>query len=66
MVCKICKKTLIKTPVIRGKTTRYVDEFFRLWNGATCPDCYREYNRERMRKKRAELRLQIRHPRNEQ
>lgn len=52
MNCKICKQEKVKKPDVRGKTIRYLDDKDRLWNGLTCPDCYKMYNRERMRKKR--------------
>lgn len=52
MVCKICKKDLVKEPISRGNHTRFVDENGKLWNGKVCPDCYKIYNRERMRIKR--------------
>lgn len=58
MFCKICKKEKIKHPVIRGNSTRFLDDSNRLWNGKVCPDCYKEYNRSRMRKARAEKKLQ--------
>ncbi len=54
MLCKICKEDKQKDPVIRKNVTRFVNESSHLWNGKVCPDCYRNYNRERMRKKRAE------------
>lgn len=54
MICKICKEEKQKDPVIRKDVTRFVNESGHLWNGKVCPDCYRNYNRERMRKKRAE------------
>lgn len=53
MICKQCKNDVQKTPVIRKDVTRFVDAKGQLWNGATCPDCYREYNRERMKLTRA-------------
>jgi hypothetical protein len=52
MVCKICNSDKAKEPVIRKDTTRFVDESGRMWNGKQCPDCYKEYNRQRMRSKR--------------
>jgi len=57
MFCKICKKEKVKQPVSRGICTRFVDENNRIWNGKVCPDCYKEYNRDRMRKSRAEKKL---------
>ena len=57
MVCKICKEDKQKEPVIRGNVTRFVDESSRLWNGKVCPDCYRSYNRERMKNKRRQLKV---------
>ena len=52
MICKNCKEEKVKEPIIRGEVTRFIDEKSRLWNGKTCPDCYKVYNKERMRKKR--------------
>jgi len=52
MICKICQEEKSKLPQIRGSSTRFVDDYNRLWNGKVCPDCYKIYNRERMRKKR--------------
>lgn len=49
MKCKECKQEVVKEPVSRGTITRYVDEKGQLWNGAKCPNCYRIYNKERMR-----------------
>ena len=57
MSCKICKEEKIKQPVSRGDHTRFVDEKNRLWNGRVCPECYRDYNRERMRKSRASKKI---------
>lgn len=54
MTCKICKEEKVKEPIIRNDTTRFVDHNSKLWNGKVCPDCYKLYNKERMRKKRAE------------
>lgn len=58
MICKICKKDKTKEPVARGSCTRFVDENSRIWNGKVCPDCYKEYNRERMRKSRASKKVE--------
>ncbi len=55
MVCKMCKEDKVKDPVIRKDVTRFVDESGRLWNGKVCPDCYKAYNRERMKIKRKQL-----------
>jgi len=52
MFCKICKQDKIKNPITRGSSTRFINENNKLWNGKTCPDCYKIYNRERMRLKR--------------
>jgi type II secretory ATPase GspE/PulE/Tfp pilus assembly ATPase PilB-like protein len=52
MVCKTCKEDKVKEPIIRKDVTRFVDQSGRLWNGKVCPDCYKTYNRERMRFKR--------------
>jgi hypothetical protein len=59
MVCKICKEDKVKEPVVRSNNTRFVDQNNRLWNGKTCPDCYKEYNKLRMRKKRNPHKLDI-------
>ena len=55
MICKVCKENKQKEPVIRGNVSRFVNESNRLWNGKVCPDCYRVYNRERMKNKRKQL-----------
>ena len=52
MVCKECGKDKTKEPVIRSNGVRFVDADLRLWNGKQCPDCYKTYNRQRMRLKR--------------
>lgn len=52
MICKSCNEEKTKEPVIRKDVTRFVDHLNRLWNGKVCPDCYKVYNRERMRTKR--------------
>jgi hypothetical protein len=59
MQCKVCNEEKIKIPVTRKSTTRFVDENNRLWNGKVCPDCYKKYNRERMRLKRKLGQLEI-------
>jgi len=58
MICKNCKEEKVKEPIIRKDVTRFVDQSGRLWNGKVCPDCYKVYNRERMRLKRSELQNQ--------
>lgn len=58
MFCKICKEEKNKTPISKGDHTRFVDDNNRLWNGKVCPDCYKVYNRERMRKARGKLKKQ--------
>jgi type II secretory ATPase GspE/PulE/Tfp pilus assembly ATPase PilB-like protein len=55
MVCKTCKEDKVKEPIVRKDVTRFIDQSGRLWNGKVCPDCYKAYNRERMRLKRLEL-----------
>lgn len=57
MNCKICKEEKVKEPVIRKDVTRFVDEKNRLWNGKVCPDCYKVYNRERMKSQRLEKKI---------
>ena len=52
MICKSCKKDVTKEPVMRNDVTRFIDQSGKLWNGKQCPECYRAYNRERMRLKR--------------
>lgn len=59
MFCKICKEEKIKEPISKGSHTRFVDENGRLWNGKVCPDCYKIYNRERMRKARQKSKNQM-------
>jgi hypothetical protein len=54
MTCKNCLEDKIKEPVIRNEVTRFVDKNSKLWNGKMCPDCYRDYNRKRMRLKRSQ------------
>ncbi len=52
MKCKSCQQDVPKTPIARNGITRFVDGNNQLWNGKMCPDCYRKYNKERMRFKR--------------
>lgn len=52
MVCKECKLDRVKSPVTQGKHVRFADEHGRIWNGKICPDCYKLYNKERMRRTR--------------
>jgi predicted secreted protein len=59
MNCKVCNQEKTKTPVSRGNCTRFVDENNRLWNGRVCPDCYKIYNKERMRFKRKSDKLTV-------
>ena len=47
--CKNCNLTKQKNPITKGNITRFVDENNKVWNGKQCPDCYKEYNRKRMR-----------------
>jgi len=54
MLCKVCDDEKVKEPVTRNTITRFVDASNRLWNGKMCPDCYKNYNRERMRLKRSQ------------
>lgn len=54
MICKNCLEEKMKEPVIRNEVTRFVDKNSKLWNGKMCPDCYRDYNRKRMRLKRSQ------------
>lgn len=54
MLCKVCNDDKVKEPVTRNLITRFVDANNRLWNGKVCPDCYKNYNRERMRIKRSQ------------
>ena len=51
-ICKDCKLDLIKNPVIKSNITRFVDDKDRVWNGKLCPDCYKVYNRNRMKSTR--------------
>jgi hypothetical protein len=53
MKCKMCGIEKPKSPVVRGKHVRFCQEDGRLWNGNQCSDCYKEYNKERMRRTRA-------------
>lgn len=50
MKCKECKEDKVKKAIIKGTTTRFINEEGRMWNGMQCPDCYKIYNRERMRR----------------
>jgi hypothetical protein len=63
MICKKCGLDKVKQPVIRGSVTRFVDEKDRLWNGKVCPDCYKDYNRERMKQTRSKAKSQESLPR---
>jgi type II secretory ATPase GspE/PulE/Tfp pilus assembly ATPase PilB-like protein len=49
MKCKTCKEEVEKKPIIRNGVTRFVDAKGQLWNGKVCGDCYRLYNKERMK-----------------
>lgn len=49
MKCKSCPEDKVKNPIVRETTVRFVDDKGRLWNGKQCPDCYKAYNKERMR-----------------
>jgi hypothetical protein len=49
---------IVKIPEVRSGSTRFVDGSGRLWNGKVCPDCYRVYNRERMKKARLQKKLE--------
>lgn len=52
MKCKECNEDKTKKAVIKGTVTRFLDENGRMWNGMQCPDCYKTYNKERMRRSR--------------
>lgn len=58
MFCKMCKKDKKKEPITKGNYTRFVDDNDQVWNGKVCPDCYRVYNRDRMKKARAVKKLE--------
>lgn len=58
MKCKVCQQEKTKTPVIRNNITRFVDENNRLWNGSQCADCYKEYNKNRMRVTRKQKQIE--------
>jgi len=58
MICKQCGEDKTKEPVIRSNGVRFIDDRGRLWNGKQCADCYRVYNRERMRLKRLQEKSQ--------
>lgn len=58
MICKVCKEDKKKEPTIRNDVTRFVDNNDKMWNGKVCPDCYKVYNRERMKKKRNQSKLE--------
>lgn len=49
MKCRTCEEDKVKSPVIRGKHVRFCDINGKIWNGLDCPDCYKLYNKERMR-----------------
>lgn len=59
MVCKDCKIEKNKEPVVKSTGIRFVDADSRMWNGKQCPDCYKVYNRERMRLKRLQKKSEI-------
>lgn len=51
-VCKVCKEKKYKKAIKKGIVYRFVDELNRLWNGKMCPDCFKGYNKEKMREAR--------------
>lgn len=57
--CKICNEEKVKQPKIFGKHTLFVDADGRRWNGKQCPDCYKNYNRTRMKKVRQDPSIHI-------
>jgi hypothetical protein len=57
--CKNCNEEKVKKPKIFGKHTLFIDDQERRWNGKQCPDCYKAYNKERMRKVRKDPSLFI-------
>lgn len=57
MICKICKIDKLKQHITKGDHVRFIDELNRVWNGKVCPDCYKIYNKQRMRKSRADKKL---------
>lgn len=59
MVCKDCKIDKDKEPVVKSTGIRFIDSQHRMWNGRQCPECYKVYNRERMRLKRLQDKAKI-------
>jgi hypothetical protein len=57
MNCKVCKEEKEKHPIIRNNVTRFIDKDGKMWNGKMCSDCYRSYNRDRMRIKRLSIKI---------
>lgn len=57
--CKMCNEEKSKTPQIFGNNCLFVDDQGRRWNGKQCPDCYKEYNKKRMRQVRKDPALHI-------
>jgi len=56
--CKICQLPKTRSPngsSPNGKRKYYVDENGNSWMGLKCPDCEKIKNRERMAKKRKEV-----------
>lgn len=57
--CKMCEQEKTKSPQICGNHCLFVDENGRRWNGKQCPDCYKQYNKTRMRQVRKDPAIHI-------
>ena len=56
--CKVCQQPKTRNPngtSPNGKRKYYVDDNGNSWMGLKCPDCEKIKNRERMSKKRKEV-----------
>jgi hypothetical protein len=56
--CKICKQLKPKIKLQKypnGKDCVYRDSVGGLWNGKTCPSCYRDIQDKRMKNKRSNV-----------
>lgn len=53
--CSNCQDTFVRISLGYNNTSRkrYVDENNEPWMGRKCPTCAKEWNRNRMRKKRS-------------
>lgn len=55
--CKVCQELKVKIesgfyPSEKKRTKKYIDQFGKIWNGKTCPQCNQERAKNTMKSSR--------------